>query len=152
VNPNLPEDHCERISNSVVPLDELVFLAAKQVVSKGVKGFSAQWARGAAITSQELDSKPPAQQQAVLGGPELKPHALVRHRLHPRCGVWHGLQSESATVPGWHASLQLVLACLVHLVGPIVLPAMFLLHIPWPAISHPRFKGLLLPCECILQP
>ena len=86
---HLSEDHCECISYGIVPLHELVLLAAKQVVSKGVEGFAAQWARCTAVTLNNFDSKPPPQKEAVLGSPKLHTHAFLWHSLHPRCSVGH---------------------------------------------------------------
>ena len=89
MNTNLLEDGCECILYSVMPPDELVFLAIEQVVSKGVKGFTAHWTWCATITRQDLDAEPPPQKQPVLGGTKLQSHAFVWRCLHPRSGVGH---------------------------------------------------------------
>jgi hypothetical protein len=61
-----PQDHCERISNSVVALYEPVLLAAKQMVTKGVEGLTAHGARGSGIIGDHLASEPPPDERAVL--------------------------------------------------------------------------------------
>ena len=55
----LLQDQSERISNSIVALNELVLFAAKQMVTEGVKRLTAQWAWCTAIAGYNFGANPP---------------------------------------------------------------------------------------------